>query len=608
MALESPAQNSSTPTAAGVARVCAPALATAVVAFLVYANALGGGFVFDDVHLIQDNEAITSVRYIPEILTENLWGLLGQSSNYYRPMAPLLYMLVYHLVGATPWAFHLLVIVFHAGASVLVFLLVARLVPGGDPLPGGRWLSPAFLAALLFATHPIHTEAVAWNAGIMDVSCAFFALLALHLHLRADRRRFWTPARFGALASFFLATLCKESALVLPAIVLVIEWLEAGRTWRAVAPAVRRSAPYFAVLAVHLAIRALALRGLAPQQGGEPLRPGQAALDICVLFAKYIEKLVAPVGLNVFHQIAPLSTLWSARGVLSLLAVLVFAALVVLAARVNRPIFLGLVLIAAPLAPALYLPALAQGAENAFAERYLYLPSVGFVLIAAAVLSWLGERSRALWRAAAIAALVASAVFAAGAVQRNRVWKDNLTLWSDAVVKSPESAAAHENYGYALYYAGRSAEGRRELDRALQLAPRLPDKIISTGIQYARKGLLKKALVVFETALLLQPDSADVHYNLGLTYEAQGWTPSAIDHYRRALALQPDFADAQINLGALLGREGRVDEAIVHLERAVELKPADAAARYNLAKAYELKGWSAKAAEQRQQADRLARP
>ncbi len=95
---------------------------------LVYANALRNDFVFDDVQLVKDNEAIRSIGSVPEIFTGNLWGILGKASNYYRPLPPLLYMATYGLFGLTPWAFHLLNVVLHAGASILVFLIASRLL------------------------------------------------------------------------------------------------------------------------------------------------------------------------------------------------------------------------------------------------------------------------------------------------------------------------------------------------------------------------------------------------------------------------------------------------------------------------------------------------
>jgi hypothetical protein len=151
-----------------------------VVSVAVYSNALLNDFVFDDIQLITNNDTIKDFRYIPEIFTENLWGVLGRASNYYRPLAPLIYMMVYHIFGSKPWAFHLVNILFHSGVSLLVYFILSRVVKKDDPEKVQSINFPAFIPALLFAVHPIHTEAVTWIAGIMDLSCTFFALLSFH--------------------------------------------------------------------------------------------------------------------------------------------------------------------------------------------------------------------------------------------------------------------------------------------------------------------------------------------------------------------------------------------------------------------------------------------
>jgi tetratricopeptide (TPR) repeat protein len=330
-----------------------------------------------------------------------------------------------------------------------------------------------------------------------------------------------------------------------------------------------------------------------------------SVINVPPLFELYLRKLVLPVHQNVLYHVPPVTSLLDPRAVLGLLVVGGFCAAAVLAARRNGIVLLSLAFLALPLAPALYLPALTQTLVNAFAERYEYFASIGFVFLVGAFLLWARSRSERAYTASVGILAIVIVLFGAFTVRRNAVWKDNYTLWSDAVSKSPLSAFAHENLGYALFYAGRPEEGSRELRTALSLDPKIPDSIVATGIQYSKKGLFTKAILEFSIALMFDPNNVEAHYNLGLAYQEKGWREAAIEHYRKALALSPGFEEAHINLGIAYAENGDLDAAIDHFQAAAKLRPADIAARYNLARAYEAKGLDDKANEQRRIAETL---
>ncbi|MFI5183959.1 MAG: tetratricopeptide repeat protein, partial [Vicinamibacteria bacterium] len=497
-----------------------PVLLVVAACALVYGNALVNDFVFDDVQLIKDNDAIKSFTYVREIFTDNLWGLLGKASNYYRPMPPLLYMITYALFGLAPWPFHLVNIAFHAGASALTYLIASRLLRQAGLDRPSPVVVPALLAALLFAVHPIHTEAVTWIAGMMDVSCTFFALLSFYFFLCAGENSLLSGAHLLSLVSFFLATLCKEPALVLPALIFLYDYFHRSPPDRLLARSVKRSIPHVGVLAVYLAMRAYALTGLAPlTTGATDLGLYPAVINVPPLFELYLRKLVLPVYQNVLYHVPPVTSLLEPRAILGLLVVGGFCAAAALAARRNGIVLLSLAFLALPLAPALYLPALTQALVNAFAERYEYFASVGFVFLVGIFLLWVRSRSGRAYTASVGVLAIVIVLFGVLTVRRNAVWKDNYTLWSDSVSKSPLSAFAHENLGYALFYEGRPEEGNRELRTALSLDPKIPYSLVATGIQYSKKGLLKKAILEFSIALMFDPNMVEAHYNLGLAYQ-----------------------------------------------------------------------------------------
>jgi len=159
-----------------------------LVSCAVYSNTLLNDFLYDDTGQVLENRWIRDVKYIPVIFSKSVWSFQDETviSNYYRPLMHLFFLLNYHVFGLRPWGFHLLNVLFHAGVSVLVFVISARLLrASSNPSPltengfAGSLLSPPFVGALLFAAHPIHTEAVAWVSGVPELSYTFFFLLSL---------------------------------------------------------------------------------------------------------------------------------------------------------------------------------------------------------------------------------------------------------------------------------------------------------------------------------------------------------------------------------------------------------------------------------------------
>jgi tetratricopeptide (TPR) repeat protein len=550
------------------------------IALCVYANTLPNGFVVDDNHQVVDNQWVVSPGHLPEIFSSGVWEFEARVSSYYRPFMYVLYRGTYMLFGLQPLAFHLVNVLLHAGVTVILFLLARRLWDG-DTSACPWFLAPPFVAALLYAVHPIHTESVAWVAGVTDVSFAFFCLLALYLYARAGAG--WGLAYALSFACFCLAMLAKEPAATLPFILLVYELLfhRGAQSWRRIA---LRLAPFGLALLAYGGVRAWALGGLAPTMQPVTLGPFAYALNVLILFPRYMLMLVFPVNLNFWHVFRPPESVFSTDvGTAALITSLILA--VVFLMRSNRWALFASTLTVLPLLPAFYFSGLTQGIENAFAERYLYLPSAGFVLLVAAAADWCRRRIPADTSVVAVAlgALVATSSIAT--VQRNVVWRDAYSLWSDTARKSPDSPIARLNHGYALLSRQHLDEGRAEIREALRLRPTLLENMLAKGILYGQKGLTKKAILQFHFALAAKPDFAPAHYNLAVLYESKGWLDAAIREYEATIAIQPDFADAHNNLGIAYAQKGLKEKAVEHIEAALRLRPASSEFAANLKKA-----------------------
>jgi len=516
----------------------------AIAAVAAYINTLDNSFVYDDIPQVVNNPWIRDVSFLRDAFTSNVWTFQGTATNYYRPMMHAVFMATHHLFGLSPTGFHVVNVLLHAVSSILVYLLLGRLVREPGPGAVSSLLSPPLVGAILFAVHPIQTEAVAWVSALPELLFSFFALLSLLL-FTAQREGPGAGAGVAIVSAgfFLLAALSKETALSLLPLFAALELVLPERR-STPATLVKRLLPPAAAAAVYFVMRLNALGALAPLRRHMELSHAQVLLNGIHLFAGYLGKLLWPLPLTVYHPFESLTSFLAPAAIAALAACSAFAGLCALAWRHNRPALLGLLFVAVPLLPVLYAPALG---ENVFSERYLYFPSVGLALFAAALLSRTRIRRRGPAAALGAIVLVAAGLCLTGTIRRNAAWKDDLTLWTDAVGKAPGSAVPHYNLGCHLLAAGRIDEAIDSLRTAIRIAP-----------------------------------AAIAHTSLGSAYEVKGMLEEAIEQHRLALRLAPRDPEAHFRLGTVLAAVGRREEAIGYLETAVLLDSSNARFREGL--------------------------
>jgi protein O-mannosyl-transferase len=554
----------------------------AFLAFAVFSNSLLNDFVYDDEGQVLGNHWIKSSKYIPEIFSRGVWEFKkdATTTNYYRPMMHIIYMLNYHLFGLKPWGFHLMNILFHAGVSVLVLLIGVRLMKEDQPSFSLSLLSPPFIAAVLFATHPIHTEAVTWIAALPELMFAFFCLLSFYLYSKTG-----TDGAYRYLFSllfFAVALLSKETAVIFPVVLIVYDVVFKKVHVRSL-DHLKRYIPYFLVVGLYLIVRYYVLKGIAPHSQMRLTTVGYL-INIFPLFTGYLLKLLLPVNLTAAHAQYPISSLFDVKGILSLSATVVFIVLSFMAYKKNRLIFFGLVLMVVPLLPALYMPGISFhfGDGNRyllpFSERYLYLPSFGFVMVASLLMAGtMRNRQKEL----VIALSLLTVLYAAGTIKRNFVWKDNYTLWTDAVKKSPNTPLTHIMVGIAYDRRGMMDDAVKEYQYVLSRNPDNAEAFHNMGIAYAKKGMTDTAVEYYLKALKLRPDFYETYFNLGDAYLKQGMLDKAVEQYQQAIQLRPEFAEAYVNLGIAYGMSGSIEKAMEYFRTAIAFNPDLAQAHVN---------------------------
>ena len=632
-----------------------PCLALALLAFGVYANALSNGFVSDDNFQLLNNPLVTDFHRIPTIFRSNVWAFAGaETTNYYRPLQLLLYMALYYVAGFDAFSFHLLMLLLHVGNTLLVYGLGRRLLaspassrpaPSAAPAPTAPLAPTAALAAgALFAVHPIHTEAVVWVAVLPDVLMAVLVLVAVWLFARQDG----TPRDFqvaGHCALYLLALLTKETGVMLLPLLVGYEWLYLGRRLRDL----RKNAVFYAALlstlGFYLTLRYAALGGLAPAQNFHfRLNRAEYFLSVVVTAGQYLGKLVLPTGLSYYHMFEATRRVTTAF-LVSLPALTALLAAIPLLRRRNHPgqrllpqlqprpvVSYGAFWVVVTLVPVLNLTGVG---ENVFAERYLYLPSVGFVWVAGVGWDWLAGRQRKwAWGAAAVVLVACSVMVAV----RNRDWHDDIRLFTVSARQSPrsgtlrgnlgwfhfqlgnynaaiaeyraalelqpDSALFRNNLGNALAMSGRPREAIQEIRTALRLKPLYPEAHLNLGLALEAAGDVKAAAAEYGRAWAMKPNYAEAMTALGLVRFKSGDLAAAIDLYRQATAAKPDYPEAYINLGVAYNNSAKYSEAAQALQKAIEVGsryPNIYVAHYNLGVAYaNLNSPEAAAAEFRQ--------
>jgi protein O-mannosyl-transferase len=534
-------------------------LLLAVVA-LVYGNTLRNEFTMDDGIYVLRNAQVTHAS-LRELFTAN------KSSNVFRPMTFATLAFNWRLGGARPFGFHLFNLILHAGVTWLLFLLLEALLGASPPAK-----AVAFTAALLFAVHPLHTEAVASIPGRAELLAAGFLFAAWILHLNDQE--------IPAVMCFILALLSKESAVVFLPLLLVGDY--ARGKWK---PLLRYT--LFAVITL------LYLGVLWKAQGGRfgqitisqldnPLAVIPAHWRILNAFRvqwKYAALHFYPAKLSCDYSFntIPIYLDWS-HTLPAALAILATIGLWIWAVYKRRNALI--------LAGGIYLGGFAVTANifmptgTIMGERLAYLPSVGFCLLAALGWNWLQSRKR-LVALAALTAVVAA--FGMRTMVRNKDWVDNLNLYSAGVRVSPGSAKMHGNLGGEYMAAADWDRAATEYDTALRINPDYPDVLASYGLLEAWRGHDQAAGRMLERAYYMShrdnPNYDFMAVNYASLLMQSGHMDGALTVLNREITESPSYARAWANRAVIRYKQGQTAPARSDAEAALRLDPENVQAQ-----------------------------
>ncbi len=424
-----------------------------LVSVLVYANSLTNGFAYDDLHIVQQNEAVHSLSRVGELVTSPYWpGDQGHLMGLWRPAATTIYAVLWAAGDGSAFPFHLTNVLLHAVVSLLVVLLLLRFVP----------LSAAAVGGLLFAVHPVHVEAVANIVGFAEIFTAFTTLSACLLYARAEGRP--GPGTVLAIAVLFgLGMLTKESAAVLPALLVLMDAYRRDLRIRDLPaylrPRWRLFTSIVGVGAAVLATRAVVLEGFPaplPPMGAEILTEIPRIWTVPVIWLHYVRLLFFPLDLSADYSpgVIEVQNGWSAHAVIGVAVGLVFLAMCFHTWRQGgetdrtgsvRAVGAGILWFIIAILPASNVVFLAG---TLLGERLLYLPSVGFCLAAGWVFHALVQHRKrvAQWGFAAVVLL-----FSARTWTRNPTWASMTSVFEALANDHPEAGRAQWIMGDQLW-------------------------------------------------------------------------------------------------------------------------------------------------------------
>jgi tetratricopeptide (TPR) repeat protein len=578
-------------------------LTLAAITFAAYIPAVGAGFIWDDDIWVTDNPLLSA----PDGL-RRIWFSTDSPSQYF-PMVYTSFRFEYALWQLNPKGYHITNILLHAINAVLLWHLLRCLA-----IPG------AWLAAAIFALHPVQVESVAWITERKNVLMTFFSLLSLFAWLRFISisrlsRRIWYLYGLSLLIYVF-ALLSKTTACTLPAALVLLLWLRRIRItvkhWLQIVP--------YVLLGLGMGI--LTIWWEKYHQGTGLVELGINPVERMLVAARalwfYLGKLVWPTNLTFSYpkwqidSAACLQYSWLLAWLIAGWGIWHWRN------KLGRGVIVAIVFFAATLSPMLGFLSLYTFLYTYVADHYQYAACIGPITLVAAI-SCVYMHKLGVWEKTVAMCVAGVVLVILGTLtwQQCHVYKDLETLWHDTLKKNPAATMAYYNFTNLLLRQGRFDEAIGYYQEALELDPNNADAHNNLGMALQSQARLKEAIMHYRRALQIKPDFAKAHNNLGLALALQDRVGEAIDHFNQALEIAPGLVHARINLadtllrrgmleqaikqyqqvldvtpknarvhndlGTALARHGRLDEAVTHFTESLRIEPDNADAHYNLA-------------------------
>ena len=555
-------------------------LVISVLGSVIYSNTFDAPFTFDDIGQIKQNPGIRITHFsITQIIKA------GFQSIKTRPIAAITFVLNYVFNKYDAFGYHIANTAIHILTAFFLYIFLSTTLK--LPSIQSRYQQPdliSFIASLIWLVHPIQIQSVTYIVQRMNSLAAMFFILSFWLYVKARLAdqpwKKWSLLG-GSGVIWILALGCKQNTAILPFFIFLYEWYffqDLSRQW------FKSSLKYLIAAAVIFAAVAFLYLGSNPLEKLNKLRDyshgeftlAERALTqtrvvvyyLSLIFFPHPSRLNLDYDFPLSHSLFnPITTL------LSLIFIVGLIALAFYLAKRERLIsfcilwFFGNLLIESSIIPLAII-----------FEHRNYLPSMLLCLVPVVLsfryikLEWL--------RLGLLCVVIAGLSF--WTYQRNQVWQNEVSLWSDVIQKSPNKARPHANLGDAFKKEGKLDAAIEQFMTAIRLDPSLPEPYNNLGVILAMQGKIDEAIDYYSKAIKIKPSYAEAYFNLGSTLAAHGQIMQAIDMLSKALQLNPDSARVHSNLGSLFIKQGNLEKALYHNKEALRLDPQLVEAHNNM--------------------------
>jgi tetratricopeptide (TPR) repeat protein len=583
-------------------------------AFVLYANTLHHGYALDDqTAIIQNRLTHAGISALPAIFTTPYRaGVDDRKEGLYRPLSLAFFAVEWQIAPGNPRLGHWVNVLLYVLTALMLFVALSLF------LEKQHVLLP-FIATLLFVAHPVHTEVVANIKSRDEILCLLFSLLALWAAVKYARQGGLIYLAAAGL-SIFLALLSKETAVTMVVMApLTVYFFQSSGIKHILISAV----PFAVALAAYLSMRVLALGGLSNFEeisilnnsivaaGSDP--PTRLATAVSIV-GRYLCLLVFPhpLSFDYSYNTIPVASWSEAAPLLSLASTILLAVIAFHGFKSRNTIAWAILFLGGTFSLTSNIFFLI---EATLAERFLYMPSVGFSVAVSLLLARMCKINAESASYPSLPALIQAhkgiltvvtilaALYGVKTFSRNPVWKDNITLAATDVQTHPNSVRIRHGYGSPLVweYGLKEADpnrktkfleqGIKHLTEAVRIFPRYGEAWFDLGIGYKELGDFKSAIICFENAMKhTGEERADYYVASGVAYGEDGQYQRALELLGKAIRLDSTSSAAYNNIGLFYSRAGNQTMSIQMLNRAIELDPKDDNPRYNMGNSYHALG------------------
>ncbi len=530
----------------------------------LYSNCSNGNFIWDDHGLIKGNDHIKNWSNLPKIITENFGAGYGDRSNFYRPLQTVVHMACYSLWGLKTTGYHLIAILTHILAAVILYFLLRNLFQGKNI---------SFVASLLFVAHPINAEAVCYISGLSDPLSLVFMLACLLFYIKSIYLKNMA-LYILALLSFVFALLSKENAVVLPFLILLYHYAFGKRI------AIKKLVPFFSILMGYTLLRLTILGPL----GRSPLTVFGLWERVPGFFAaitSYLRLLLLPLDLHMEYgnKLFKLTDINVMLGLIISFSLIIFA---FIKKKDNTILFFGIGWFFITLLPVSNIYPISY---SFMMEHYMYVPALGPFLILSGLLCHPSKNKTSAFflRFLTVALLI---FYSCLTVKQAEYWKEPVTFYKRTLKYAPDSWRFYNELGMEYANMGNDAGAEAAYREALKINPDAIGIYYNLGNLYKKMGDKESSLAMYKTANGINAKSVQYYYEIGSQFKAAGRYVEAMALFKKALEFDQNNLIVCSELASTYILVGRYKDAIALFKKVLVIKQDFALAYNNLAVAY----------------------